>query len=150
MRCLLGFVKAFSNCSLFLFRLLQLKAPLVFDALMLHKEIPSSLKKLMDALINKSMAPFKGKCHELPVSSVESPNGYFPCLPIKCVRGNYLSDGKSALYDYTNCKKPSARNTHKTLTPGLFIINCQHGKFFFISMSKHFGHMIILCTAKRH
>jgi hypothetical protein len=91
----------------------------------------------MDELINLSLAPFTGKIHQLPLSSTESETGYFPCLPVLCDRGRYVADAKLASCEDTlSCKKTHSRSSHKSLTPGLFIMNCQHGKHYFMPNSQ--------------
>lgn len=116
------------DCTVYFFRLLQMKSPLLFQLLVQHEEIPASVRPVLDELISLSLAPFKGTHHDLPPPITEGSTGYFPCLPILCQRGNYVLDNKTQSSESSlTCKKMAPKKRHRTLTPGLFILNCSHG-----------------------
>ena len=112
-------------------QLLQFESPSIFSLVSIMTEIPDFMFPVFGAFVEKSKAPFlKCEPHDLPlvVNGADS-TAFFPCLPKLVERGSYVLDSKRLDTELSfNCeKKPSARGRHKTLVPGLFVLNCPHG-----------------------
>ena len=111
--------------------LLQHYVPVLFNLIKNLGSYPHHLlAPILQALIDKAEAPFSGQqgVHdEKPsISSVAELHhlGFFPQLPIRCSRGNYVADGKKQT-DVGICNKNS--HGHPSLLPGVFTVFCQHG-----------------------
>lgn len=113
----------YSNPSQYL-RPLQIYVPCLFDLL---SNVPPSPEIIMvlRALLDKAFQPFKhASPHLLPEPTPD--DDFFPNMTKKCNRGTYVLDSKKPLSK--DCLKDANRTQrHKSLSPGLFILNCPCG-----------------------
>ena len=84
---------------------------------------------LLQEVSRIARAPFVGDMHQLREVDGEEETSFFPTLSQQCERGKYALDTTPTATDCDrkNCHKK--RRGHYSLSPGLFILLCPHGKF---------------------
>lgn len=113
---------------------LQLKVPVLYN-LLTQVEFNESIRQIIKALVVKSNAPFEGRqIHQLPLPTDDG--DFFPSLSKICDRGVYVLDSKKSMSK--DCAKDEdSSKRHKTLTPGLFILNCPCGVCYGFSVMEN-------------
>lgn len=86
------------------------------------------LKPVIERIISKIEHILKYTQHRLPPSLPLAKNDHLllPSLPVLTERGDYTMDKTKAPVCTKNAPK------HNSLTPGIFTVNCMHGKLFSI------------------
>ena len=114
---------------------LQLYSPLVANVIKESKCLPEGFSPLIQGIFQQVTKLNSAAPHHLKPSNMNNRNAYFPSLKVLCERGRFTMDKK--IHKEFSCEKTTQRpkctkktKGHPTLSPGIFLLFCSHGKLF--------------------